>query len=180
MGAVSLAEKKHEEIAREIGSSEFAKTLLSGFWGEPPRLDLRDEAVLYRVLRRCAEERILHSAADISDGGLAVSLARSVIASGIGATLLPSTVRGGLRTVWDLFGEPGSAAVVTCRAKDFEKLEQITEQEVGSIFAMHIGSTGGRTLTIPFEGHVLSASVEDLRATFSTSLESQLAEEVTA
>jgi phosphoribosylformylglycinamidine synthase len=180
MGATSLVEKKHEEIVRELGSSEFAKTLLNDSWGQPPCLDLRDEAVLHRVLRRCAEEGLLHSAADISDGGLSVSLARSVVESGMGATLLPSPVRGGLRSVWDLFGEFGSAVVVTCQAEDFEKLEEITEQEGGSIFAMHIGSTGGRKLTIPFDDGVLDASIEDLKAAFSTALESQLAAEVTA
>jgi phosphoribosylformylglycinamidine synthase subunit PurL len=180
MGAVSLAEKKQEEIARELGSSEFAKILLADFWGETTHLDLRDEAVLHRVLRICAEEGLLHSAADISDGGLAVSLARSVVASGIGATLLPSSVRGGLRTVWYLFGESGSAVVLTCQADDFEKLEQITEREVGSTFAMHIGSTGGDRLTIPLENGSIAASAADLKSAYSTALESQLAAEVIA
>ncbi len=179
-GAAALAEKRPEEIAASLGSSEFAKVVVGQLWGQPPALDLRDEAALHRVLRRCAEEGLLHSASDISDGGLAVALARACISCGIGAALLPSPVNGSLRTIQDLFAESGGVAVITCSEADFEKLDQITEQEGGSIFAMHIGNTGGDRLSIPLETGTLNVSIREIADVYSSALESQLATEVTA
>jgi len=173
MGAVSLAEKKHEEIGIELGSTEFSKNVLNAFWGTPPSLDLLDEAALHKVLRRCADEGLLHSASDISDGGLAVTLSRSVISSGIGAALLPSHLRDTMRITSDLFGEKATGVVVTCRAEDFDRIDKITE-EAGSIFALHIGSTGGRRLTIPFAGFQLDVPIDELRSGYATALESSL------
>jgi phosphoribosylformylglycinamidine synthase len=173
MGAVSIAEKKYDEVAIELGCTEFAKDVMNGFWGRPPVLDLRNEAALHRVLKRCADEGILHSAADISDGGIAVTLSRSAVHSGIGATLLPSHLNDGLRINLDLFGETATGVVVTCRAEDFERVDKIAE-EAGSIFASHIGSTGGRRLTMPFADCALDASIEELRVEFATALETNL------
>lgn len=175
-GAAFAAEKQPQEIATSLGSSEFAKAILGQLWGQPPALDLRDEAALHRVLRRCAEEDLLHSASDISDGGLAVALARASVSSGIGATLLPSSVNGAIRTIQDLFAETPGVAVVTCSEADFEKLDQVTEQEGGSIFAMHIGNTGGTRLTIPLEPETVDVSISEISEAWSTALESHLAE----
>ena len=43
--------------------------------GRPPRLDLAAEKALHRFLAEAAAERLLRSAHDVSDGGLAVALA---------------------------------------------------------------------------------------------------------
>jgi phosphoribosylformylglycinamidine synthase len=180
MGAVSLAEKKREEIAIELGSTEFGKNLANNFWGKPSPLDLRDEAALHRLLKLCANEGLIHSAADISDGGLAVTLARAAIASGTGVTLLPSGVSDELRVLWDLYGEPSSGVIVTCTGDDLGRIEELIDREAPSIFAMHIGETGGDRLIIPFEQGGVDASVAELQNAFSGALESQLAEEVTA
>ena len=176
MGATALAEKSREEISIELGSTEFSKNILHNLWGRVPGLDLRDEAMLHRVLQRCAAEGLLKSAADISDGGLAVTLARSAISSGIGATLLSSSANHELRILWDLFGEPASAVIVTCNAENFEAIEAVIDEEAPSVFAMHIGNTGGHRMTIPFDDELLNASIADLQNAFSTALESHLAE----
>jgi phosphoribosylformylglycinamidine synthase len=173
MGAVSMAEKKHDEIAIELGATEFGRRAAEEFWGKPPRLDLRDEAALHAVLRRCADERLLHSAADISDGGLAVTLSRSAISSDIGAALLPSHLRDPLRIASDLFAETATGVVVTCRPEDFERIDKIAE-EAGSIFALHIGSTGGKRLTMSFAEVQLDVSIDELRSSYATALESNL------
>ena len=70
---------------REFGSSSFAKHILKGLWGAPPQLDLAQEASLHKVLAQLAEENLIHSARDISDGGIAVALAEASFARGIGA-----------------------------------------------------------------------------------------------
>ena len=70
-----------EELAR-FGSSEFAKVVLGELWGKPPALDLDAEADLHTLLAELAERKLLHSARDISDGGIAVSLAQAAFPHG--------------------------------------------------------------------------------------------------
>jgi phosphoribosylformylglycinamidine synthase len=178
MGASAMPERKSGDLLKELGSSEFSKQEFGTLWGKPPLLDLRDENALHRVLRRGAEEGLFHSASDISDGGLAVALAKSALAKGIGATLLSSAIAGTVKQTSDLFNESSSAVVVTCKQSAFEQIEKITEEEVGSIFAQHIGTTGGDRLTIPFSDGGIDAPLSELSVVFSTALDSQLAAEV--
>jgi phosphoribosylformylglycinamidine synthase len=173
-----MPERKSGDLLKELGSSEFSKQEFGTLWGKPPLLDLRDENALHRVLRRGAEEGLFHSASDISDGGLAVALAKSALAKGIGATLLSSAIAGTVKQTSDLFNESSSAVVVTCKQSAFEQIEKITEEEVGSIFAQHIGTTGGDRLTIPFSDGGIDAPLSELSVVFSTALDSQLAAEV--
>ncbi len=178
MGSSSMPERKPDDMLRELGSSEFTKSNLGLLWGRPPVLDLRDENALHRVLRRGAEEGLFHSAADISDGGMAVTLAKCSFSHKIGATLFPTAVTGRLKQTADLFNEQSSAVIVTCDPSAFERIEKITEEEVGSIFAQHIGITGGDRLVIPFEDGEVDAPLAELRNVFSTALDSHLAAEV--
>src|SRR5580704_8443213 len=70
----STTETQGSEI-REFGSSDYAKSVHSELWGTPPWIDLKSEAALHRELERLAARGVIHSAKDISDGGLAVALA---------------------------------------------------------------------------------------------------------
>jgi phosphoribosylformylglycinamidine synthase len=178
MGSSSMPERKLDDMLRELGSSEFTKSNLGLLWGRPPILNLGDENALHRVLRRGAEEGLFHSAADISDGGMAVTLAKCSFPHKIGASLFPAAVTGRLKQAADLFNEYSSAIIVTCEPSAFERIEEITEEEVGSIFAQHIGTTGGDRLVIPFEDGEVDAPLAELRNVFSTALDSQLAAEV--
>ena len=150
MGSSSMPERKSDELLLELGSSELSKRVFATMWGKPPLLDLRDENALHRVLQRGMQEGLFHSAADISDGGLAVTLAKSGFSNRFGAMLLPSAVNGTVRQIADLFAETSSTVLVTCDPSVFERIEEITEEEVGSIFAQRIGVTGGNRLTIFF------------------------------
>jgi phosphoribosylformylglycinamidine synthase len=130
------------------------------------------------VLQRGAQEGLFHSAADISDGGLAVTIAKASFPKRVGATLFSAAVNGAIKQIADLFTETSSAVVVTCDPSAFERIEQITEEEVGSIFAQHVGVTGGSRFVIPFDDGGIDAELSELSAAFSVTLESQLAAEV--
>src|SRR5882724_4746688 len=60
---------------QEFGSSEYAKELLGAIWGVPPVLDLKMEAALQKCMVELADKRLISSAHDISEGGIAVALA---------------------------------------------------------------------------------------------------------
>jgi phosphoribosylformylglycinamidine synthase subunit PurL len=67
--------------AREFSSSEYSKTISGIVAGEPPAIDLAAEKRLQDCLVALAAEGALQSAHDISDGGLAVTLAESCFVS---------------------------------------------------------------------------------------------------
>src|SRR6266568_3342702 len=68
-------------LAREFSSSEYSKTIAGIVAGEPPAIDLAAEKRLIDCLVALATEGAVQSAHDISDGGLAVTLAESCFAS---------------------------------------------------------------------------------------------------
>ena len=57
----------------------------AGFGVQPPALDLEAEADLQKLLIELAERKLIRSARDISDGGIAVALAQAAFPKGIGA-----------------------------------------------------------------------------------------------
>jgi phosphoribosylformylglycinamidine synthase subunit PurL len=116
-----------EERMREFGSSEYAKTVLGELWGTPPSLDLAAEANLHRLMAELAERGLVHSARDVSDGGIAVSLAEGCFEHGIGirANLSRSP---DLPIEWDLFGETASQMVITCNKKEVAEIEKIARK----------------------------------------------------
>jgi len=177
-GASSMPERDSADIEQELGSTDLAKSLGLPLWGKPPLLNLRDESALHRVLQRCSAEGLAHSAADVSDGGLAVCLARAAFAKGIGASIFQARSLSPSKALFDLFGESGSTVVLTCKLEDFARIEQITEEEAGSIFAQHIGTTIEDRLIIPFEDAVIDVPVAALKEVWAGSLEEQLAGEV--
>ena len=67
-----------------LDGSEYQKLVLGEVAGRIPAPDLVAEARLHRFLAEAAERRLLRSAHDVADGGLAVTLAESAIAGGIG------------------------------------------------------------------------------------------------
>ncbi len=70
-----------------IDGSEYQKVVLGKVEGRIPDPDLENEAWLHEFLASAAEARLLASAHDVSDGGLAVCVAESAIAGGIGVTV---------------------------------------------------------------------------------------------
>ncbi len=104
---------------REFLSSEYARTIV--FDGRipenalaaaiPPAIDLAAEARLIETLVALATQRLVASAHDLSDGGLAVALAECAIASdGFGAD---ADLESAGPAALSLFSETGARALVT-------------------------------------------------------------------
>jgi phosphoribosylformylglycinamidine synthase subunit PurL len=69
------------EFAREFSSSEYSKTIAGIVSGEPPSIDLAAEKHLIDCLVALASGGSVQSAHDISDGGIAVTLAECCFAA---------------------------------------------------------------------------------------------------
>jgi len=157
-----------------FGSSEYARTVFRSLWGKPPALDINAEAKLHLLLAELAAQGLITSASDISDGGLAVGLAKACF---------PSRVGIDFRSDKNLFGEaPG--CVVSCH-KDHEGVLIAAINKAGGCIT-GLGLTQGNIFCLRDEDSSLSdsentlveASIDDLYFAFTGALEAQLAEEV--
>ncbi len=162
---------------RAFGSSEYAKVILGGLWGRPPALDLAAEAALHKLLGELAWRRLVTSARDISDGGVAVALAQASFPRRIGAdveqdqSLLAHPLFG-------LFAEPATTVMVTASRGQVSAIEKLAD-EFG-FFAARIGTTGGGRLQISVDREpFISAPLVDLQKPWAEALESYLHGEVT-
>ena len=157
----------------EFGSSEYAKEVLGAVWGQPPALDLKQEAALQKCLRELIHSHSIESAHDVSDGGLAVALAEAgFVQPGLGAEIDLNS--NGLFAETLLFGEDASRIVVTC---DLEKTESIKRTALQwGLTADRIGRTVPGKLVIKIDGKVaISAPVSELKQVWETALTAALA-----
>jgi phosphoribosylformylglycinamidine synthase len=158
-----------EERMQEFGSSEYARKVLSVLWGTPPSLDLQLEAGLHRCLAELAEQGLLHSARDISDGGIAVALGEACFCHGIGVRANLSKAPD-LPAEWDLFGETASQCILSCPKTSVAQVEEVVSQYPGLMVAT-LGETVADLFELAVDGHVLiREKVSGLRNVWSTAL----------
>jgi len=163
---------------RCFGSSEYAKTISGTLWGMVPVIEVDTEGHLHKALAKLAAEGLIHSASDVSDGGLAVTLARATFTHSIGIQADSATRANGALALY--FTECSSMVVITCDPDKREAIESVVES-IDELYAEAIGVTGGDSIDLRVGGEtVISGSIEDLMAPYSSALESQLAAEVLA
>jgi phosphoribosylformylglycinamidine synthase len=161
-----------------FGSSEYAKVVLGGIWGQPPPLDLDAEADLHTLLAVLAERELIRSANDVSDGGIAVVLAQAGFPLEIGSTVEQEQSLM-IHPLFGLFAEPASTMLVTAHPSQVAEIEDLADQY--GYFAARIGSTGGDRLEISvYHEPFISAPLDALRKPWATALESTLHGEVQA
>jgi phosphoribosylformylglycinamidine synthase len=146
-----------------------------------PRLDLERERRVQEAILRAAEEGLLESAHDCSDGGLSVALAECCFSSlgraGVGAEVKLDAA--GLTPAAQLFSETPSRVVVSFDESQRTRLERIVSG-AGAPFRV-IGRVGGDSLRVNVNGEeLISQSVAELEAAWRSSLGSKLQVEVLA
>jgi phosphoribosylformylglycinamidine synthase len=174
--AETAASANAELIA--FGSSEYAKVVLGGIWGQPPPLDLEAESDLQTLLIELAKREMIHSARDISDGGIAVALAQSAFPKAIGVTVDQEQALM-VHPLFGLFAEPASTMLVSTNASRVDDIEELADHF--GFNAARIGTTGGDRLEISvYKDVFVSAELTELRRPWSAALEATLHDEVTA
>jgi len=166
--------------AREFSSSEYSKTIAQTVAGGPPAIDLAAEKRLIDCLVAVASAGVASSCHDISDGGLAVSVAESCFAAPAGgeqpAPRLGATiaVRAAGPAESALFGERGARAIASVSPRNIAALRTIAAQY--GVAADPLGQvTGDGRLRIQYDGGaVVDAAVETLREIWAGSLERTL------
>ncbi|MDZ4257375.1 MAG: phosphoribosylformylglycinamidine synthase subunit PurL [Gemmatimonadales bacterium] len=116
--------------AGHLGGSAWWAEVLECIGGPPPKIDLAAERALQEVLIAAASGRLLRSAHDCSDGGLAVALAEACIGGpwatdSFGATIDLARHHDDLSDEQWLFGEDGARAVVSCDPANVAALQRL-------------------------------------------------------
>ena len=132
------------ETREELGGSEYLAVVHEREGGPPPALDLAVERRLHALLHAAAQARLLRSAHDAAEGGLAVALAECALFGGVGLEVRLD--EAGLRRDALLFGETASRAVVSCRPEQRERLAALAREH--GVPARELGTSGGVRIRI--------------------------------
>jgi phosphoribosylformylglycinamidine synthase len=166
----------------ELGGSEYLKVAHGLVQGPPPALDLKAERALHDLLVELAGAKLMRSAHDCSDGGLAVTLAECTFDSGgIGADVSIDQLKVSANAVTNraavLFGESASRVVVSVAPDGAADVLQ--RAKAAGVPARVIGRTGGQELRIAVGGQVaLTVAVADAERAWSGAIEHFFAKQV--
>ncbi len=163
----------------DLAASEFAQTV-AGFSTETmisngivPHLDMALEKKVQDTLLRLADECLLFSAHDCSDGGLAVAVAECCFSSlGRGAVGCKLTLEAsGLSSESLLFGESPSRVIISFAPDNLERVKEI----VGDCPFEVLGCVKGDMVDIAIDGgSSISFAVRELEDIWRQSLRSRL------
>ena len=151
------------ETREELSGSEWAHVVHDHLGGVPPRVDLLAERRLSELL--VAATGVLSSAHDVSDGGLAQTLAESCLRHGVGARV---SLEGDPFVA--LFSESTARVVVTVAAEDEERLVELAVEH--GVPLTSLGATQGSSLSV---GDLFDVPVQELRAVWTATLPAALA-----
>jgi phosphoribosylformylglycinamidine synthase len=166
----------------ELGGSEYLKVAHGIVRGVPPVLDLDAERALQDLLVSLATQRLLRSAHDCSDGGLAVTVAESCFdTSGMGAEVsipgVEAAADAKLNVAAALFGESASRVVISVAPADVTTV--IGRAAAANVPARVIGQTGGNTLRVAVAGQMaIEMSIDEAERMWNSPLEQHFAKRV--
>ena len=151
-----------------LGASHFLKVIHGRKAGLVPTIDLARECSIHDAVRALIKSRLIKSAHDCSEGGLAVALAECCLANReepIGATI---TIPEGRSDVL-LFNEAQGRIVLTTSATNATAVLFLLEAR--GVSARRLGSVGGEELKISMASNELAWLLADLRAAWCDSIE---------
>ena len=166
----------------ELGGSEYLKVMHQLVRGVPPALDLDAERALQTLLVTLADQRLMRSAHDCSDGGVAVTIAECAFeTAGIGAEVSVEGVRvaqdATINIAAALFGESASRVVVSVVPGQVTTV--LGHAAAAGVPARVIGRTGGSRLRIAAGGAiVIDQSVDEAERVWSTAIDRYFAQRV--
>ncbi len=134
------------EDFEELGGSEYLKINHNKVAGDSPKIDLNVEKKLQTSLLELIKKGLINSAHDISEGGIAASLAECCLINE--ENQIGAEVKISIKTRKDftLFSESQSRIIVSVDPKNKEKFESGLNKNDQKYFL--IGKTGGKSLKI--------------------------------
>jgi phosphoribosylformylglycinamidine synthase len=182
---ISSFNGKGRDIFPEFGSTDYAKAVLNSFWGKPPDLDLQQEAALHKALAALATKGLLASASDLSDGGSAVAFAKGCFPRNLGVNIsmtMPSAEPFDIVEPFNikerLFSEIASSVIATADPAKVTEIQAVLAEHPG-VWAAPLGEvTSGNYTIVINQKTIVDEPLTQLKSSYSSALESQLAAEV--
>lgn len=156
----------------DLGGSEYLASIHGKTAGDAPHFDLDEEAAVQAAMLALIRAGLVRSAHDVSDGGLAVCLAESVLfADDLGADINLETDLARLDAL--LFGEAQSRIVFTAAADQAEAVQEMLHGK--AVQAQPIGTVTGNGLHIRANGETLIQLAADaLRAPYEEAIPARM------
>jgi len=151
-----------------LGGTEYLKVIHGLTTGDAPILDLDVELKVQETVLEAITSGLVTAAHDISDGGLAVTIAEMGIFGSLGAQIDLSVLSGSIHEIW--FSEAQSGIILTCQPNQKEPLMKHLSQ--GGVDVAHIGTVQGDALN--FEG-VGSVSLDQLHKIYESAIPKAMA-----
>ncbi len=133
-----------------LGGTEYLKVIHGLTMGDAPELDIEFEVKLQASLLSAIKAGLITAAHDLSDGGLAITLAEMAIFGGLGAKVDVRDFPGSLHE--SLFSEAQSGVVVTVDPEDLETAQKHFRDE--GIPVIDLGQVAGSKLNLEGIGSV--------------------------
>ncbi len=153
---------------KELGASEFFASY-GELGASVPQVDPASAFDRYKKLHSAMQDRLVASAHDISDGGLAVALAEKAFAGGLGICAdLKDLAADGLNSTEKLYSETQSRIIITVRPENAARIENIfgtDVQKIGQVTAQGVLdiNDGGTPL--------ISADINELKQAWQATMD---------
>ena len=147
-----------------VGGTEYLKCVHGLVVGNAPALDLDTEKRLHEVCLLAIERRLVNSAHDCSEGGLAVALAECCIMNrekSIGCTI--DLTSSAIRPDFLLFGEDQSRILISITSEKRSAIENLAADK--GVPMKILGRVGGPSMVI--EGRLV-IDIKDLRQSYES------------
>jgi phosphoribosylformylglycinamidine synthase len=145
----------------ELAGSEWAHAIHAHLGGHPPVLDLQVEMTLAEILVAGSAQQLFSAAHDVSEGGIAQTIAEMAMRSGVGVRL---DVPAGLDAFTFLWSESATRAVVVVPQNRNDEFLALCESK--SFPVTKIGSVDSLSKSIELAGvfgETISLDIEELR-----------------
>jgi phosphoribosylformylglycinamidine synthase subunit PurL len=134
------------DIEGHIGGSEYLSLFHNKIKGDAPYININNEVSLIKILLEITRKKLINSAHDVSDGGIAVAVAESCL---INRTLpigcnVNIDITG--RKDFVLFNESQSRVIISLNPENKEKIKGICEKH--GLNYTEVGKTGGSDIII--------------------------------
>jgi len=151
----------------ELGGSEYLAVVHGHVRGTPPWIDLEAERRLHRLVLAAAQERLLRSAHDVAEGGVAVALAECAFGGPrLGVRV---AIERDMRTDALLFGESQSRVLISVRRKHLGRLRDLARRD--DVPTTVLGEVRGQRIVVD---DLIDVPVEAARERWRRALERRL------
>ncbi|HMQ69196.1 MAG TPA: phosphoribosylformylglycinamidine synthase subunit PurL [Ignavibacteria bacterium] len=145
---VLILSKVNDDVSglNDIGGSEYLNTIHGITEGNSPDIDTGFEKKLQEAIIKLIDERLVNSAHDISDGGLATALAECCIMDPENITGCEISIGYSGRKDFKLFAETQSSIIVSADPENIKRISEIAKEY--SVNVKEAGVVKGNRLKI--------------------------------